>query len=144
MNEQYLSERLSQFLQARAIIHNLLRIGHLSSVGVKEVSISFPLLSALLAGLLLQHMLHTSVGFVSCNRFDPSVLVAGKSRSWAKVLVLVLKKKQKQQLLKKNGTYSATFTVVILHKAGNIYYLCMLLIKQLHWFNVNMSINHTY
>ena len=74
---------------------------YLCSVGVKEVGISFPLLSALLAGLLLQHTLHTSVCYVSCNRSDPSVLVAGKSRSRAKILVLVLKKKK--QLLKKNG-----------------------------------------
>ena len=54
---------------------------------------------------------------------------------------------KKKQLLKINGTYSATFTVVILHKAGNIHYLCILLIEQLanvHWFNVNVSINHTY
>ena len=29
-----------------------------------------------------------------------------------------------KQLLKNNGTYSATFTVVILHKAGNIHYRC--------------------
>ena len=94
--------------------------------------------------LLLQHTLHASVCFVSCNRSDPSVLVVGKSRSRAKVLVLIVKK---TQLLKKNGTCSATFTVVILHKAENIHYLCTLLIEQLaivHWFNVNVSINHTY
>ena len=65
---------------------------YLCSVGVKEVGISFPLLSALLAGLLLQHTLHASVCFTSCNHSDPSVLAAGKSRSRAKILVLVLNK----------------------------------------------------
>ena len=34
------------------------------------------------------------------------------------------KKKKKKKLLKNNGTYSATFNVVILHKAGNIHYRC--------------------
>ena len=50
----------------------------LSSVGVREVGISFPLLSDLLVGLLLQYTLHASVCFASCNHSDPSVLVAGK------------------------------------------------------------------
>ena len=58
----------------------------LGSVCVREVGILFPL-SALLAGLLLQHTLHASVCFVSCNRPDPNVLVAGKSRSWTEILV---------------------------------------------------------
>ena len=96
----------------------------------------------MLAGLLLQHTLHASVCFASCNRSDPSVLMVGKSRSRTKILIM-----KKKQLLRKNGTYSATFTVVILHKAENIHYLCILLIEQLanvHWFNVNVSINHTY
>ena len=145
MSSTYLSASLNVYKHTRS--NNccpcpyLLRIGHFSSVGVKEVGISFPLLSALFAGLLLQHTLHASVCFASCNCPDLSVLVAGKSRSRTKVLVLILKKK------KNNGTYSATFTVVILHKAENIHYLCMILIEQLaivHWFNVNMSINYTY
>ena len=83
--------------------------------------------------------------FAKCNCSDPSVLVAWKSRGWTKVLVLIVKKKT--QLLKKDGTYSATFTAVILHKAENIHYLCMLLTEQLaivHWFNVNVSISYTY
>ena len=42
-------------------------------------------------------------------------------KQW-RIPVLILKKKQ--QFLKNNGTYSATFTVVILHKAGNIHYCC--------------------
>ena len=60
----------------------------------------------------LQHTLHASVCFASCNRSDPSVLVAGKSRSRRRIPVLILKKtKNKQkQLLKDNGTYSATFS----------------------------------
>ena len=72
---------------------------YLCSVGVKEVGILFPLLSALLAGLLLQHTLHTSICFASCNRSDPSVLVAGKSLSRAKILVFVSKEKRKMELL---------------------------------------------
>ena len=46
--------------------HNGCVLVDLGSVGVSEFGISFPL-SVLLAGLLLQHMLHTSVCFVSCN-----------------------------------------------------------------------------
>ena len=46
-----------------------------------------------------------------------------------RIPVLVLKEKEqkkskKKKLLKNNGTYSATFNVVILHKAGNIHYRC--------------------
>ena len=91
----------------------------IGSVCVREVGISCPLLSALLAGLRLQqHMLHAFVCFASCNRSDPSVLAAKKSRSqtdseyWR---IPVLKWNKKKQLLKNNGTYSATFTVVILY-----------------------------
>ena len=58
----------------------------LSSFGVSEVGILFLLLSAPLAGLLLQHTLHASFCFVSCNHFNPSVLVAGKSHSQAEIL----------------------------------------------------------
>ena len=97
----------------------------LSSVGVREVGISFLLLSNLLVGLLLQHTLHTSVCFVSCNHFDPSVLVAGKLCSWNEILANTSTHLEKKtQLLKKKGTYSTTFTVDILHKAGNIHYHC--------------------
>ena len=59
---------------------------NLGSVGVREVGISLHLFSALLAGLLLQHTLHASVYFVSCNRSDPSVLVAWKSHSRTEIL----------------------------------------------------------
>ena len=47
-------------------------------VGIREVGISLLHLSAMLAGLLLQHTLHTSVWFMRCNRYDPRVLVAWK------------------------------------------------------------------
>ena len=44
---------------------------------------------------------------------------------WTPVLILKKnKKKTKKQLLKNNRTYSATFNVVILHKAGNIHCRC--------------------
>ena len=49
----------------------------------------FPLHSALLPGLLLQHTLHTSVCFVGCKRSDPSVLAAGKWRSRTEMLVFI-------------------------------------------------------
>ena len=38
-----------------------------------------------------------------------------------RIPVLILKK---NQLLKNNGAYTAIFTVVVLHKAGNIHYRC--------------------
>ena len=56
-------------------------LADLSSVRDREVGTSFLLLSVLLAGLLHQHTLHTSVCLASYNRPDPSVLVAEKSRS---------------------------------------------------------------
>ena len=90
--------------------------GDLGSVGVREVGISFPFLSALLAGLLLQHMLHASVCFASCNRSNPSVLVAGKSHSQTEILVNTSTHLKKRQPLKNNGIYCATFTVVILQR----------------------------
>ena len=87
-------------------------------VSVREVGISFSLLSALLAGLLLQHTLHTSVCFESCNRSDPSVLVA-------KSCVVGLKYWRIPVLI--SETYSATFSIVILHKA---HYRCFSLNNQ--------------
>ena len=68
--------------------------------------------------------LHASVCFVSYNRSDPSVLVDGKSRSRTEILANTGTHLEKKQLLKNNGTYSATFTVVIIHKAGHIHYRC--------------------
>ena len=51
--------------------------------------ISFPLLSALLSGLLLQHTLHASVCFAGCKRSDPSVLAAGKWHSRTEILAFI-------------------------------------------------------
>ena len=101
MNEQYLSYPIPQFLQACA--HSNIIAVHwpiLSPVGVREVGILFPLLSALLPGLLLQHTLHASDCFASCNRSDPSVLVAGKLRSRTEILAntgTYLEKKTKKK-----------------------------------------------
>ena len=72
----------------------------------------------------IKHTLHASVCFASCNRSDPDVLVAGKLRSRTEILANTGAYLEKKQLLKNNGTYAATFTVVILHKAGNIHYRC--------------------
>ena len=117
---------------------------NLGSIDVREVGISFQLLSTLLAGLLLQHTLHASVYFVSCNRSDPSVLVAGKSRSRTEIRANTgTHLEKKKQHLKNNGTYTATFTVVILHKAGNIHYRCFSWSSQSS-FIVNVSVNHAY
>ena len=77
MSSTYLSPTLNFYKH----VHNNNKL-HIGSVGVSAVSISFPLFSALLAGLLLQQMLHASI----CNCSDPSVLVAGKSRSQTEIL----------------------------------------------------------
>ena len=71
----------SIFTSTRVVLDDL------SSVGVREVGISFLLLRNLLVGLLLQHMLHGSVCFASCNHYNPSVLVAGKLCSRNEILV---------------------------------------------------------
>ena len=112
----------------------------------------FLLLSTLLAGLLLQHMLHASVCFTSCKCSNPSVLVAEKSHSQTKILMNTgthLEKKQskkkKKQLLKSTGTCSTAFTVT-LHKARNIHYSCFSWNSQLTFIGSvsNVSVNHTY
>ena len=64
-------------------------LADLGSVGVWEVGISFPLLSALLPGLLLQHKLHASICFAGCKRSNPSVLAAGKWRSRTEILAFI-------------------------------------------------------
>ena len=43
-------------------------------------------LSALLVGLLLQLTLYTSVCFMSCNRSDPGVILAGKLHSRTEIV----------------------------------------------------------
>ena len=51
-------------------------------------------------------MIHASVSFVSCNRSDPSVLVAEKSRSRTEILANTgTHLKKNKQTLKSNGTY---------------------------------------
>ena len=71
---------------------------------------------------------------------DAEPIAAGKARSQTEILANTcthLEKIIKKQLLKSNGTYSATFTVVILHRAGNIHYHCFSWNSQLmfirHW-----------
>ena len=92
MSSTYLSPFLNFYKHARSN-NNSCVSADLSSVGVREVGISFPLFSALLAGLLCwlacfsNTMLHTFVCFTSCNCSDPSVLVAGKSHSRTEILV---------------------------------------------------------
>ena len=70
-------------------------------------------------------MLHTSVCFADCKRSDPSLLAAGKWCSWTEILANTSTQlEKKNSVLTNNGTYSAAFTVVILHKARNIHYHC--------------------
>ena len=68
------------FRMSTGICQHICILADLSSVGDREVGMLFLLLSTLLPGLLLQHMLHASVCFTSCNRSDPSVLATGKWR----------------------------------------------------------------
>ena len=53
---------------------------------------------------------------------SPTEPRSANTQIYLRIAVLILKKTK--QLLKNNGTYSVTFTVVILHKAGNIHYRC--------------------
>ena len=92
MSSTYLSPSLNCYKHARFGSYSGIPILScvspvLASVCVREVGILFPLLSALLAGLTPQHTLHASVCYASCNHPDPSVLVAGKSRSRTEILV---------------------------------------------------------
>ena len=130
MRGTYLSPSLSFYKHTRSNNNSCLS-GNLGSAVVRDVGISFLLLSALLAGLLLQRTLH-SICFASCNHSDPSVLAAGKSHSQTEILANTSTHPEKtKQLLKNNGTYSATFTVVILNKAGKIHYHCFSWFSQL-------------
>ena len=87
MSGTYLSPSLNFYKHARSNNNGCVS-ADLGSVSVSEVGILFLLLSALLAGLLLQHTLHPYFCFASWNRSDPSVLVAGKSRSRTKKQLL--------------------------------------------------------
>ena len=98
----------------------------------------FLLLSALLAGLLLQHMLHASVCFTSCNCSDPSVLVAEKSRSQTEILM-----NTGTHLKKKNAASEEHWNLLYcLHCytiQGQKHPLQLLLLEQpanVHWFSV--------
>ena len=106
----------------------------IGSVGVREVGISCPLLSALLACFSTTCF---TPRFALRVATDPSVFVARKSRSRTELLANTSPQIKKKQLLKNNITYSATFTVK--HTAaspGTVSYV--------HWFDVNVSVNHTY
>ena len=90
MSSTHLSPSLNFYKQACSNNNAWQCIGQSrQSVGVWEVGILFPLHSALLPGLLLQHTLHTSVCFVGCERSDPSVLAAEKWRSYTEMLVFI-------------------------------------------------------
>ena len=115
----------------------------LGSVGVRKVGISFSLLSALLAGLLLQHTLHASICFSSCNQLGSHVvrLKYWWYSSWKKILA---NKQNPPQLLKNNSILPPSLLLMI-YKAGHP--LPLLLLEQpanVHWFTVNMSVSHTY
>ena len=59
----------------------------------------------------------------------------------------VVRLEKKTQLPKNIGAYSATFTVVIATTQGRKHPLLLLLLEQLanvHWFDVDVSVNHTY
>ena len=85
MSSSYRSPSLNFYKHVRSN-NNSCVLADLGCVGVREIGISFPLLSTLLPGLLLQHTLHASVYFVSCKHSDPSVLAAGKSRCWTEIV----------------------------------------------------------
>ena len=80
----------------------------LSSVGVWGNYIQLPLLSDCLVALLLQHTLHASIGFTSCNLSNPSVLVAGKFCNCSEVLQNIGTHTDQKQRLKHNGVYFIT------------------------------------
>ena len=142
MSSTYLSPSLNFYKQARSN-NNCSVLADLSSVGVWEVGTSFPLLSTLLPGWLLQYTLHASVCFAGCKHSNPSVLPAGKWRSQTEILMNTgTHLEKKKLLLKNNETYSAAFTVVI---AGNIQLLLLLLeqLANVHWYDASVSVNHT-
>ena len=61
--------------------------------------------------------------------------------------VVGLEKKEKKQVPKSIGAYSAIFTAVIATTQGRKHPLLLLLLEQLanvHWFDADVSINHTY
>ena len=138
MSSTYLSPSLNFYKQAHSN-NNGSVLANLGSVGVWKFGISLLLLSALLPGSLLQHMLRAFICFVGCKRSDPSVLATGKWRSRTE------KKYRFQKTL--IGAYSATFTVVIATTQGRKHPLLLPLLEQLanvHWFDFGVSVNDTY
>ena len=57
----------------------------------------------------VSNMFHASISFASCNRSDPSVLVARKWCGQTEILANTGTQMKKTQLLKNNGAYYATF-----------------------------------
>ena len=147
MGSTYLSPSLDFYKQACSN-NNGSVLADLGSVGVWEVGISFPLFSALLPGLLLQHTLHASVCFAGCKRLDPSLLVAGKWHSWTEILVntgTFLIKKKKTAFEKQWNLFCHLYCCYTTQ--GWKHPLLLLLLKQLanvHWFNVDVSVKQTY
>ena len=94
----------------------------LGSVGFREVGILFPL--CWLACFPNTCFTSPFASQVATATIPVSLWLGSRivGLKYWRIPVLILKKKN--QLLKNNGTYSATFTVVILHKVGNIHYRC--------------------
>ena len=136
---RHISLALPNFYKHMSSNNNSCVSANLGSVGVREVGISFPLLSALLTGLLLQHMLHTSVCFVSYNCSDPSVLVAGKSCSQTEILANTCAHLEKTKKTASVEQWNLSFTVVILHRAGNIHYHCFSWNSQLTFIGLTLT-----
>ena len=124
-------------------------LADLGSVGVRKVGPSFLLLSALLPGLLLQHTLHASVCFAGCKHSNLSVLAAGKWHSWTEILVNTgTHLKQKKALNFRRTMNLFCHLHCCCTTQGRKHPLLLLLLEQqpanIHWFNVNVSVNCTY
>ena len=102
MSGTYFSPSLNFYKHARSNNNGCIS-ADLGSVGVSKVGLLFLLLSAMLVGLLLQHMLHPYFCFVSCNHSDPSVLVAGKTHSQTEILANTSTHFEKQKQKQKNS-----------------------------------------
>ena len=147
MSSTYLRPSLNFYKQPRSN-NNGNVLADLGSVGVWEVGISFPLLSALLPGFS-NTRLTLPFALWDASASIPVSLRLGNGivglKYW-RIPVLILK--NKTQLLKNNGTYSATCHLHCCHTTqGRKHPLLLLLLEQLanvHWFDVDVSVNHTY
>ena len=114
----------------------------------KLVYISLPLFSALLTGLLLQHTLDASVRFASCNRSDPSVLVAGKSLSRTETLANTDTQLEKKTACEEQWNLFCHLhcyaTQGRKHLLGPLPLLLLEHPANIKWFDVKVSVNHTY